>query len=165
MSERVGVVNKHFVVDMSEANTMSMLYKIDSGFVEEQHYGLALARAIDLPPQVLEIAEQVSKTLSAQIVAKKKSSKAYALNRRRRLVLNVMEMLEQSRDSAMDEVAMGSWLGKLQSEFVRQMDALEDDTEDSETENPITGVKEQHGQKDPDFSVDSRASQSTDLQQ
>ena len=59
MSERAGFVNLHLAVDMSEDNKMTMLYRIGEGFVKEEHYGLALARVVDLPPQILETAEKV----------------------------------------------------------------------------------------------------------
>jgi DNA mismatch repair protein MSH4 len=162
MSERAGVVNKHLAVDMSEANTMTMLYKIDDGFVQEQHYGLTLACVIDLPPQVLKVAEKVSKTLAARIAAKKQSSQAYALTRRRRLVLNLKEMLVQAQNSPMDDRAMSSWLLKLQSEFVRQMDALENDIASNDTEGTSVEDEEQDGQEAEDMSVDDQASQIAD---
>ena len=164
MSERAGVVNKHLAVDVSQADTMTMLYKINDGFIEEQHYGLTLARVVNLPPQVLDIAEKVSKTLVAQIAAKKKSSKAYALIRRRRLVLNLREMLEQTRDGAMDNKAMASWLRKLQFEFVRQMDVLESDIAGTDTESNVSEGEERHGEEE-DASVDDQGSQTTDMQQ
>jgi DNA mismatch repair ATPase MutS len=61
MAERVGVVNLHLKVDMTE-NNMTMLYKVGDGFVKEKHYGLALARVVDLPPQVLKTVEKAEKT-------------------------------------------------------------------------------------------------------
>jgi DNA mismatch repair protein MSH4 len=86
MSERPGVVNLHLAVDMTEENTMKMLYRISAGFIKEEHYGIALAKVVELPPQVLAVAEKVSKALDAQAAAKKKSSKAFALARRRNLL-------------------------------------------------------------------------------
>ncbi|KAE9381271.1 DNA mismatch repair protein-like protein MutS [Stipitochalara longipes BDJ] len=134
MSERPGVVNLHLTVDMSEANTMIMLYKIGQGFVKEEHYGLALARVVDLPPQVLEVAETVSKTLDAQAAAKKKSSKAFALARRRKLVLGLKETLKQAESGPMEGKALLSWLRRLQDEFVRRMDQIENDVESSDSD-------------------------------
>jgi DNA mismatch repair protein MSH4 len=134
MSERVGVVNLHLKVDMSEENAMTMLYKIGDGIVQEEHYGLALARVIDLPPQVLEIAGKVSKKLEAQAAERKKSSKALALARRRKLVLGLKETLEQAANSPMGDKALLSWLKKLQAEFVRRMEAIENDVASSDNE-------------------------------
>jgi DNA mismatch repair protein MSH4 len=134
MSERPGVVNLHLSVDMSEENTMTMLYRIGEGFVREEHYGLALARVVDLPPQVLETAEKVSKALDAQAAAKKKSSKAFALARRRKLVLGLKETLKQADSGPMEPKALTNWLRRLQDEFVRRMDQIENDVESSDSD-------------------------------
>jgi DNA mismatch repair protein MSH4 len=134
MSERPGVVNLHLTVDMSEENTMTMLYKIGQGYVKEEHYGLALARVVDLPPKVLEVAETVSKALDAQAAAKKKSSKAFALARRRKLVLGLKETLKQAESGPMEGKALRSWLRRLQDEFVRRMDQIENDVESSDSD-------------------------------
>ena len=99
---------------------MTMLYKIDEGVVKEEHYGLALAGVVDLPPQVLRVAEQVSTTLVAQAEAKKKSSKSFALAKRRRLVLSLREALKQAENSPMEGQVLLNWLRKLQEEFVRR---------------------------------------------
>jgi DNA mismatch repair protein MSH4 len=133
MSERVGVVNLHLISDMSRENTITMLYKIGQGYVKEEHYGLALARVVDLPPQVLEIAEKVSKALEDQAAAKKKSSKAFVLVKRRKLVLSLKETLKQAENSPMDDKVLLNWLRKLQEEFVRRMEKIESDaTSDAE---------------------------------
>ena len=134
MSERPGVVNLHLTVDMSEENTMTMLYKIGQGYVKEEHYGLALARVVDLPPKVLEVAETVSKALDAQAAAKKKSSKAFARARRRKLVLGLKETLKQAESGPMEGKALLSWLRRLQDEFVRRMDQIENDVESSDSD-------------------------------
>ncbi len=137
MSERVGVVNLHLAVDMSEDNTMTMLYKIGAGFVQEQHYGIALARVIDLPLQVLEVAERVSKALDAQAAAKKQSSKAFALARRRKLILSLKEALNQAASGPMEGKALLSWLRRLQEEFIRRMDQIDNDVGSSDAEDTV----------------------------
>ncbi len=134
MSQRSGVVNLHLAVDMSEEHTMTMLYKIGEGYLKEEHYGLALARVLDLPPQVLEVAERVSKALDAQAAAKKKSSKAFALARRRRLVLGLKESLKQAEASPMEGPVLLSWLRRLQEEFIHRMDQINPDVDSSGTE-------------------------------
>jgi DNA mismatch repair protein MSH4 len=147
MAERVGVVNLHLKVDMTE-NNMTMLYKVGDGFVKEKHYGLALARVVDLPPQVLEVADRVSKTLVAQAEAKKKSSKAFAVAKRRKLLLSLKETLEQAVDSPMDDKALCSYLRKLQEEFVKRMEKIESDAAsvaeeiDTDEEEGISAVEE-----------------------
>jgi DNA mismatch repair protein MSH4 len=142
MSERPGVVNLHLAVDMSEDNTMTMLYRVGEGFVKEEHYGLALARVVDLPPQILEVAEKVSKALDAQAAAKKKSSKAFALARRRKLVLGLKETLKQAESGPMEGKSLLSWLRRLQDEFVRRMDQIENDVESSDSD---AGTDEEDG--------------------
>lgn len=134
LSERVGVVNLHLTVDMSEENNMTMLYRIGQGYVKEEHYGLALARVVNLPPQILDVAEKVSKALDAQAAAKKKSSKAFALTRRRRLLLNVKEALKQAESGQLEGQALLNWLRRLQEEFIRRMDQIENQVNSSDVE-------------------------------
>ncbi|CAG8950324.1 hypothetical protein HYFRA_00006817 [Hymenoscyphus fraxineus] len=144
MQHRPGVVNQHLAIDTSEENTMTMLYKVQASYAKEEHYGLALARVVDLPPQVLEVAERVTKALDDQVEAKRKSSKAVAIAKRRKLVLSLKETLQQAAASSMEPSVLLSWLRKLQEEFIRRMDAIdndipssdeEDDDDDDEDEN------------------------------
>ncbi|CAD6448141.1 ae5fde3d-2f42-4a80-ac1d-4d874715d9e8 [Sclerotinia trifoliorum] len=112
MSERPGVEVYHLSVDMSDVNTMTMLYRLSQGCVEEQHYGIALARVVDLPPRVLAVAEEVSKTIIAQAAAKKESPRTMAINKRRKLLLTLKENLEQLRNSPMDNQTLLEWIVK-----------------------------------------------------
>ena len=123
---------------------MTMLYKVKNDFVKEEHYGLALARVVDLPPQILEVAETVSRVLEAQTEAKKNSSKSCALAKRRKLVLSLREMLQQAADSPMEGKVLLSWLRKLQAEFVRRMEQIENDVASSDTEE-LEGEEETEG--------------------
>lgn len=139
MNDRIGVINMHLAADMSKENKMVMIYKLARGFIQEEHYGLALARVVGLPPRVLEIAEKVSRDLDAQAAAKKHSSKAYALAKRRKLVLGLREQLMQARDSPMEGKVLLSWLRRLQEAFVERMEQISNDAlaadedEDEET--------------------------------
>ncbi|KAI9771925.1 MAG: MutS protein msh4 [Geoglossum umbratile] len=135
MAERNGVVNLHLGVEMTGENSMTMLYKIRDGSVTEEHYGLALARIVALPPAMLEVATEVSTKLAKQIERRKKSSSAFALARRRKLILNLKETLVQARDGPMEGAALASWLRKLQEEFVVRMSAIDAETADADTEN------------------------------
>jgi DNA mismatch repair protein MSH4 len=138
MNDRIGVINMHLAVDMSEQNKMVMRYKLARGFVEEQNYGLALARIVGLPPKVLEIAEKVSHELAAQAAAKKQSSKAQALAKRRKLVLGLREQLTQVFESPMEGRVLLSWLRRLQEVFVEQMELINNDallTDEDEIED------------------------------
>ena len=135
MIERAGVVAQHLAVDMSEPSKITMLYKVRHGFANEDHYGLALARVVDLPPRILSVAEEVSKTLQSQGEAKKSSSRAVVIARKRKLVLGLQETLKQARDGAMNGKALAAWLTKLQTEFVMKMAELDDLTTMSEDES------------------------------
>jgi DNA mismatch repair protein MSH4 len=143
MSERPGVVNLHLAVDTSQENAMTMLYKIGEGYVKEQHYGLALARVVGLPPQVIEMAEKVSKALEAQSAAKKQSSKAFALARRRKLVLGLKETLMQAESGPMEGKVLLGWLRRLQEEFVRRMEQIDNDVASSDVEEMTTNEEGQ----------------------
>ena len=127
LSERNGVVNFHLAVDMSEANKMKMLYKIASGAVQEEHYGLTLAKVVNLPPEVLQIAEQVSKKLTDNVEKRKKNPKTIALARRRKLILSLREQLIQAYEGNMNGKVLAMWLKKLQDEFVNRMAAIDAD--------------------------------------
>lgn len=137
MNERAGVVNMHLKVDISQEDKMVMLYKIANGFVKEEHYGLALAQVVNLPPLVLEVAEKVSRRLQAQAAAKKKSSKSFAIARKRKLVLSLREVLLQAQESVMQGKALMEYLRKVQEEFVKRMDCIENEAEDSDNESVV----------------------------
>lgn len=127
LSERNGVVNLHLAVEMGHANKMTMLYTIAAGAVEEKHYGLALAKVMNLPPEVISVAEEVSKKLNANREKKKKTSKTILLARRRKLILNLREQLLQAKEGNMQGKVLATWMKKLQDEFVIRMAALEAD--------------------------------------
>jgi DNA mismatch repair protein MSH4 len=128
MAERNGVVNLHLAVDMDATDyRMEMLYRIASGSVQEEHYGLALARIVSLPEDILPFAENVSRTLEAHGLAKQERSIGVVRARRRKLMLNLKEHLLQARESKMDERTLGKWLRDLQEEFVVRMSALDDE--------------------------------------
>ncbi|KAI4126757.1 MAG: hypothetical protein LQ347_004842 [Umbilicaria vellea] len=127
MAERNGVVNLHLAVDMggAEEDRITMLYRISNGCVKEEHYGLALASVVDLPPNILHIAREVSKKIARGLERRKKGSKTIALARRRKLVLSLKEQLVQAQDGNMRTKVLNSWLKKLQDEFVIRMSALD----------------------------------------
>lgn len=89
--------------------------------------GLALARIVGLPQDVLEKATLVSKTLSERLEKQKRKSRAFHLSRRRNLVLKLKETLIQARDGSMEENSLLSWLAKVQDEFVNRMTKLSED--------------------------------------
>ncbi|ETN38840.1 uncharacterized protein HMPREF1541_06880 [Cyphellophora europaea CBS 101466] len=140
LAERAGVVNLHLSVNFSvdendPAKTkMKMTYKISDGPIpaENQFYGLALAKTIQLPQRVVEVATQVSEALNNRNQERKSSTKALAVARKRRLVLSLREQLLQARESAMKGEELRRWLKALQDEFVVRLQAIEWEAEDSD---------------------------------
>lgn len=127
MAERNGVINLHLAVDTSEQDKMEMLYRISAGAVEEEHYGLKLARVVPLPPGVVEHAEYVAKTLIEQVNQRKEKSVTVIHARRRKLLLNLKEHLVQAKGGSMDAKSLNQWLRELQREFVLRMSALDEE--------------------------------------
>ena len=161
LAERSGVVNFHLSVDMSEAKQMKMLYKVAGGAVQEEHYGLALAKVVNLPQDVLQIAEQVSKKLTSNMEKRKKNSKAVALARRRKLILSLREQLIQAYEGNMNGKVLATWLKKLQDEFVNRMAAIDADAasamDESDEESETVARKESEADvqaEDPSMSRD-----------
>lgn len=148
LAERNGVVNLHLAVEMGEADKMTMLYKISSGCVQEEHYGIALAKVVGLPPQIIEIAEEVSNKIKAKIENRKKGSRTIALARRRKLVLSLREQLVQARDGNMQGKVLGSWMKKLQDEFVTRMAAIDAEATAAAGEG-LLGDEEEEGMMTP----------------
>lgn len=144
LAERNGVVNLHLSVDMGEADKMTMLYKVAGGAVQEEHYGLALAKVVDLPPDVVRIAEKVSNKLTANIEKRKKNSRTILQARRRKLILSLREQLVQAQEGNMKGRVLATWMKKLQDEFVNRMATLEVDVaaaaEESEDEQEMEGT-------------------------
>lgn len=124
LAERNGVVNLHLSVNTSHSR-MEMLYKIASGTVTEEHYGLTLAKILPLPSDVIEHAERVSHILEAQVKRRKEHSLGVVHARRRKLLLNLVEHLNQARDGTMSEDNLKKWLVDLQIEFINRMSALD----------------------------------------
>ena len=168
LAERNGVVNMHLAVEMSAADKMTMLYKVASGAVQEEHYGIMLAKVVDLPPEVIRVAEEVSRKLTANLERRKKTSKAILLARRRKLILSLREQLMQARDGNMQGRVLLTWMRKLQDEFVIGMAALEADVAAAEEEGEGEGERgevveeEERGQDSREESTDSVTRQSVE---
>ncbi len=120
---------------MPDPSTMNMLYKIAAGGVQEEHYGLTLARIVQLPPQVYEHATVVAQKLNRLVAKRRRTSAAVILQRRRRLILNLKEHLVQTKDGNMEDGTLTAWLKQLQREFVVRMSALDAEAESAEVES------------------------------
>ncbi|KAI3322005.1 muts domain V-domain-containing protein [Xylariaceae sp. AK1471] len=133
---RPGVLNLHLATDVSHSSQnqgrMAMLYKIKSGPVQENNYGLNLARAMGFPERFIQRAQDVSQALAESMERKKDTSESRRLIRQRKLILNLAETLNQLRGSDMDDAALGSYLRRLQDVFVIRMDGQDVDGETEE---------------------------------
>lgn len=126
LAERAGVVNLHLAVEISvHSSKMKMLYQISDGYEEEKFYGLALARVVDLPEDVITTATKVSKALHQREEARKSNAKVLSVARRRRLILSLREQLIQAQDGSMEGDELRLWLKRLQDEFLVRMAAID----------------------------------------
>jgi DNA mismatch repair protein MSH4 len=162
LAERAGVVNLHLSVNFAPTagnpahTTMKMTYKISDGPIpsENQFYGIALAKAIDLPADVVDVATQVSEALHERSEVRKSDPRALKATRRRRLILSLREQLMQARNSSLKGRDLRKWLKNLQEEFVIRLQAIESEAEDhigDATSTPPTT----NGGGDLDFDADS----------
>ena len=156
MAERSGVVNLHLAVQFSaEANRMTMLYRVEDGHVQEQFYGLVLAKLVPLPPGVLEGAERVSKALKEIAERKHGDHKALSIARRRNLILHLKDQLQQALTGRMEGEALRKWLKRLQDEFALKMAAIDASTT---SENELDDEEDESGgrtSEEEDFESDS----------
>lgn len=129
LEDRPSVINLHLATETTLAEDdipkMTMLFKIGSGPVQEEKYGIKLARAVGFPSRFLNFAETVTDALRQASEAKKQSSESRKLVKRRTLVLNLRETLQQAHDSDMDDETLRRYLQRLQSEFISRMEDLE----------------------------------------
>ncbi|KAJ5178734.1 hypothetical protein N7492_001944 [Penicillium capsulatum] len=139
LSERSGVLNLHLAADIvPEAAKMTMHYRIAEGPVPDRRYGLALARLVDLPSDVLDVAEKVSDELDRNAQRRDSPSRAIAIARKRNLLLSLREQLILARAGTMDEESLRHWLKELQDEFIIRMAAVGKDLESTEENDQDT---------------------------
>ncbi|CAI4216990.1 unnamed protein product [Parascedosporium putredinis] len=115
---------------------LSMLYKVATGTSQERGYGIALARAIGFPEEVLRDAEEISRSMVERHQSKQKSSEFRKVQRRRKLMLNLDETLRTLENSDMDQDAFQSCRARLRAEFILKMTEIEEEASresDSET--------------------------------
>ncbi|KAJ5721425.1 uncharacterized protein N7483_009359 [Penicillium malachiteum] len=127
-SERSGIVNLHLAADITpDAAKMSMLYRIAEGPVPDRRYGIALAKLVDLPPAILDVATTVSEALDEISQRRNSPSRAICIARKRKLLLSLREQLVIAREGIMDDDSLRRWLKKLQDEFPAQMARIDQD--------------------------------------
>ncbi|KAJ6011613.1 hypothetical protein N7451_003025 [Penicillium sp. IBT 35674x] len=122
LSERSGVINLHLAAEItSDATKITMLYRIAEGPVPDRRYGIALAKLVDLPPKVLEVANTVSEELDRIAQRRNNPSRTVAIARKRKLLLSLHEQLIIARNGNMNNKSLFRWVKKLQDEFALQM--------------------------------------------
>lgn len=130
LSERNGVINLHLAADIAaDASKMTMLYQVAEGPVPDRRYGLALAKLVDLPPTVLEVANAISSKMETLAQRRNSGSRAVAIARKRKLLLSLREQLLIARDSTMDDKSLRVWLAKLQETFTLRMAAIDQEVD------------------------------------
>lgn len=151
MSERSGVVNLSLSVELSqESSKMTMLYKVQEGHVQEKFYGLALAKFLPFPPQVLDIAQRVSMHLYKIAEDGATTSKALRTSRKRNLVLQLREQLLQAHNGTIDGEELRQWLKRLQDDFAMKLAALEIGDDMDPVDDGALDDKEQESKSDED---------------
>ena len=146
LAERSGVTNLHLEVNMSQADRMMMLYKVSAGYVQEEHYGITMAKVAGLPPSVIESAEQISGTITQMRERKNRTSATVLKNRQKKLNFGLVEQLMQQRDGNMQGEQLWSWCRALQKEFVIRTVALQTEAirvQEEEIASEASGVVEQ----------------------
>jgi DNA mismatch repair protein MSH4 len=148
LSSRPGVLPLHMAVSISDSSggsgeqTLQMHYRLAQGGVGLVHYGLAFARVFNLPLEMLETAERVSKELVQRAEARKKKDGEGERLRRRKVLMGVKECLEQAREGVLEGEALRGWLVALQREFVRRMDSgREDEGNDAEADGKVEEIE------------------------
>lgn len=145
LGDRPGVLNLHLAAETTVAQDnipkMTMLYKVGSGPIHEGNYGINLARAIGFPQRFLDLAQDVANSLKRTAETQKQSSESRKLARRRKLVLNLRETLQQAYDGDMDDGTLRSYLQRLQKEFINRMEEIECSSREPESDD-----EEQHNE-------------------
>jgi DNA mismatch repair protein MSH4 len=106
-----------------------MTYRISSGQVQDQNYGIILARAVGFPTTFIASAEKLSESLKNRQRIVAESSEARKVVVKRKLVLQLHEMLKHAQESDMEEVALSRYLARLQIEFVMRMEEIDGNDE------------------------------------
>ncbi|KAF9873988.1 hypothetical protein CkaCkLH20_08722 [Colletotrichum karsti] len=151
LNDRPGVLNLHLGSHLSNSANgdpkMTMTYRVETGKLEQELYGIILAKAMGFPERFLEKAEQVSQSLREQRMKNKQSSEARKVLSERKLMIQLHAQLEQAYQSEMDDSALRSYLKRLQVEFVNRLEALHGGDE-AEEDNVTEVMDEDDGDAD-----------------
>ena len=103
---------------------INMLYRVSPGpMLDNEHYGINLARAIGLPKIFCDNAQEVADDMRRQREEKRQTSESRVSLKRRVLVRELHEQLRLARYSGSRE-ALPAYLEKLQKQFVIGMGNL-----------------------------------------
>ncbi|PNP51349.1 hypothetical protein THARTR1_07999 [Trichoderma harzianum] len=130
LADRPGVLNLHLASNTSIGEgglpQLTMLYKANAGTVDdENHYGIALARAIGMPESFINCAETVANDLRQRRESNRQSSDAYKEIHRRRLALNLYEAIDQAKKSPNKETISG-YLQRLREQYNLRLKEIEE---------------------------------------
>ena len=126
LKERPGVLNLHLAVQLDQTR-MKMLYRVAEGPVQEEHYGISLAKVAGLPREVIEIAEEVSEHVTANKQRYLNSSINIVRARKRKLLLGLREHIQQLRERNLKPTELRQYLLDLRKEFVSRMSELNEE--------------------------------------
>ncbi|KAL7960411.1 muts domain V domain-containing protein [Trichoderma compactum] len=129
-ADRLGVLNLHLASNTSVGEgglpQLTMLYKANAGTVDdENHYGIALARAIGMPGSFINCAEVVANDLRKRRESNRQSSDAYKEIHRRRLALNLYEAINQAKKSPNKET-ISTYLDRLREQYILRLKEIEE---------------------------------------
>lgn len=125
LAQRSGVINLHLAADIApDSSKMTMQYRIAEGPVPHRRYGIVLAQVADLPEAVWTKAREVSKAMDRLARRRNSSSRALAIDQKRKLLLSLREQLLKVRQESMDDAALRELLIKMQDDFALRMTAI-----------------------------------------
>jgi DNA mismatch repair protein MSH4 len=103
------------------------VYKIGHGTVDDDHYGLRLARSMEFPPEFMEYAEQAIRELDEIRKANAMSKEEACVRNTKMLVMNLYRTLQSLPSSSLSGQVLVDYLVNLQKEFITKLAALETD--------------------------------------
>lgn len=133
MNDCPGVVNMHLSAESTrtEHNVQktTMLYKVEGGTVQDDNYGIDIARTMGFPPKVIEVAQEVSDAIRDRAAANRRGARGERLIKRRKYLLELKERLLIAHESTMGDYELSEHLRALQKEAVETLLELESDVE------------------------------------
>ncbi|KAJ2893500.1 hypothetical protein MKZ38_008521 [Zalerion maritima] len=130
LKDQPGVLNLHLRTETrtTEANIphMSMLYKITTGPLVDELYGIRLARTFGFPDGFIRLAERTARELKRRQDAKKMNSASRKAVERRKLVTMLHEKMKHLEQSDLSQKALWSYMRQMQVEFVTRMERIEE---------------------------------------